>query len=520
MSPEDLGVDPFEPFCPLDDANVPEFPTETQATWLGDHTAALSEETQTPADLAGLLDLGAISTAVAKRVRVKVRDGWVEPVNTYVAVALDPASRKSGVVGATSKPLCEWERDTAEIARPEVARHVEGTELLRERIKKLRTKASKGDDPEAEHEARELAAELAEREARAPRAPCLITTDCTPERMAALLQQQGGRMAIWTDEGGEIFEMIRGRYSGNSRPNMGVFLQAHIGAFLSVERTRGSIHVDAPALTIACTVQPSVIRALGDEKTFRERGRDWDAPPVPEDVSAAYHHHLRRLLDLPPVERTLELEPVAYEAHAEFGKALEPRLAEDGDLGSISDWAGKLAGQVARFAGLLHAAEWADQADPFAVPIDRTTMERAIKLGDYALGHARAAFAMMAADPRVEGAQKLWRYIARRHLSQVTRRELWQGTKGGRFRQVGDIDPCVGLLVEHGYLRAVGGNGGTRTETYAVNRKALEHEFGGNAEKSRQDAGVKRQEDEKAPLSYVGEFAPNTPNERDVGGQP
>jgi hypothetical protein len=72
-------------------------------------------------------------------------------------------------------------------------------------------------------------------------------------------------------EGG-VFDLIAGRYS-NGAPNLDVYLKAHAGDSLRVDRVgRDSESVDAPALTIGLTIQPEVLRGLAEKPGFRGRG--------------------------------------------------------------------------------------------------------------------------------------------------------------------------------------------------------------------------------------------------------
>ena len=496
----------FPSLIPLDDITTPEFPVKALPHWTQDFVEAEAEATQTPADLAGMLVLAAVATAIQKRLRVHVREGYSEPTNIFTATALPPGNRKSQVFADVSAPILAHERRCTEIACPEVATAAARLDVLRARQQKLRTAAASGDSSRCTDrlaEIDDLAKEIVEAEMAAPQLPRFLTDDVTPETLAVLLNQHGGRMAIWSAEGGELFEMMRGRYSGNARPNLGVFLKAHAGDLLAVDRKRGSIYVEEPALTIGLAIQPSVIRSLRDEGTFRERGllgrflyalprssmgeRDWRAGTMPPKVAAEYEKHLTTLLSLPPNENTLQLEAGALEGWLCFAEELEPQLAEEAAFGSMADWAGKLPGTVIRLAGVLHAVEWVDRSEMTALEIDTTTMERAIALGRYALVHAQAAFAEMVADPAVEGARKIWRSIAARGSAEITQREIQQGVKGGRFPRLADMEPSLAVLVERGYLalklqpKQDGPKRGRPTVTYFVNPRALDLEgAGGN----------------------------------------
>ena len=58
--------------------------------------------------------------------------------------------------------------------------------------------------------------------------PRRIVDDCSPERLATLLHEQGGRMAALSPEG-DLFDLMAGRYAANGMPNFGVFLKGHAG---------------------------------------------------------------------------------------------------------------------------------------------------------------------------------------------------------------------------------------------------------------------------------------------------
>ena len=60
--------------------------------------------------------------SIARRVVVEPRPGFIEPVNLFVAVLLEPGNRKSAVFTDVVRPLREIEVELIEAARPEVAR--------------------------------------------------------------------------------------------------------------------------------------------------------------------------------------------------------------------------------------------------------------------------------------------------------------------------------------------------------------------------------------------------------------
>jgi hypothetical protein len=83
------------------------------------------------------------------------------------------------------------------------------------RIERLRKKAACGEDQST------LLQEIHELEGKLPPVPAiprLFVDDCTPERLASLMIEQGERIAVFSDEGG-VFDILAGRYS-NGIPNL------------------------------------------------------------------------------------------------------------------------------------------------------------------------------------------------------------------------------------------------------------------------------------------------------------
>lgn len=457
--------------------DLPDFPVAALPAWLRAFVQGLARETQTPVDLAALLALSACAGALAGKVRVQARPGWVEPLNLYTLTAMNPANRKSAVFASTCEPLEEIERALIEEKRDEIAQAESEYRMLEERRNRLEKDAARTDDPAERGSKKEEAISLAQELAalKVPAQPRLICADVTPERLASLLAEQGGRMCLFSPEG-DLFDMLAGRYTGGA-PNFDVILKGHSGDALRVDRRGRSEHVPRPALTIGLTVQPDVIRGLVDKPGFRGRGligrflyslpkstvgrRRIDPEPLENEVRQTYEKNVKELARLEaaqdydglPVARMLYLTAEANFLLKEFEAELEPQLAEDCELGAIADWAGKLAGAVVRIVSILHLADHAQRLSPWPERIAAETMSRAINVGRYLIPHARAAFAEMGADVQIDNAQRLLRWIERTGQRSFTKREAHQAHKG-RFKKVTDIEPALELLEAHGYIRA------------------------------------------------------------------
>jgi uncharacterized protein DUF3987 len=396
----------WEEPIPFDEFNAPAFPVDV----LPDDFLALSREQavalQVPIDLPSLLTLAMASLAISKKIAVEVKPGWVEPTNLYTAIALAPGEGKSPTFNQATAEARAWEcRERARLA-PRVADAMERASLLDERIKELKRKAAREKQPTErerhEADARELAVRRAE--LRIPALPRLVADDATPEAVGRLLGEQGGRLGIFSSEGRPL-AILAGRYS-EGRANLELFCKAHSGDPYCLDRiNRPSIILRAPLLTIALTVQRSIIGGLASTPEMRGQGllarfiysipesrvgsRDADPPQMANATRDAYELAIRRLLDLNTqtdeqgeiVTRTIPLSHCALAALIEFKTELEPRLGLSGDLHAIADWGNKLTGTVARLAGVLHAADHAGREDLWA-PIERGAVERAIAIAE------------------------------------------------------------------------------------------------------------------------------------------
>ncbi|MGW0901655.1 DUF3987 domain-containing protein, partial [Streptomyces goshikiensis] len=242
--------------------DLPAFPVDTLPPWLSTMVAAVAEETQTPADLAGCLALAVIATAAGGRATVCVRGRWREPVNLYTAVALDPGNRKSAVFALMTEPLMAVEKALVELSGPARAEAETTARLAKAAADKAAAKAANAEAGMRDQlTAEAVALAQAAEEIRVPCKPQLVADDVTPENLATLLTEQEGRISVLSPEGG-IFEIISGRYSG--APNMEIFLKGHAGDMVRVNRQgREAQHVEHPAVTMGLAVQPEVLESIG-----------------------------------------------------------------------------------------------------------------------------------------------------------------------------------------------------------------------------------------------------------------
>ncbi|MFH1688883.1 MAG: YfjI family protein, partial [Candidatus Eisenbacteria bacterium] len=381
---------------------VPTFPVDTLPDWLRDWVTALADALQCPVDLPAMLALAVLSLCTAKKYSVSVRSDWPEPINLYVAVALKSGESKSPAFTVATKPVARFVAEERRRREPEIRIATARADIGEKRIEQLKARAAKAADPAEHAKLLNLVDEAVfEQSGRQIPAPLrLILDDVTAESLEVVLRQQGGRIAIMSDEGGP-FELMGGRYSDNV-PNLDIYLKGHSGSPISTDRIgREGGSVQNPAITIGLAVQPEVITALKDKKGFRGRGllarflwavpkslvgsREADSPPLPEDIRAAYEEGVTALLEVPAEKdelgevspRVLPFSKRAYSLLVDFKRKIEPSLGPSGELESVADWGNKLGGTVVRLAALLHLADRSrDALDGHLQPIGEDEMHR------------------------------------------------------------------------------------------------------------------------------------------------
>jgi len=453
------------------EASPPSFPTEALPDWMRSFVEAVAEATQTPPDLAGMLALATVATVAAGPILVAPAPDWREGINIFVAVAMEPGSRKSAVFKEVTRPVSAYEQRVAQEMGPEIARAAARRRLAEKRLAHLEGQAAKaGPDDRLSLEADcEVAAVELER-LIVPPEPRLFTSDVTSEALGSLLSDHGGWFAVLSPEGG-VFDQMAGLYN-KGLPNPDVFLKGHAGDTIRVDRRgRPTEYVERPALTLCLAVQPSSLVAVHGNPSLSGRGllerflfsipqsivgrRTIDPPSVPGETRARYESAIEtiaRSRDALTAPIILTLTPGAAQLFRAFRTELEVRRGASGDLTYLATWASKLDGATARVAGLLHVAqEFANGVDR---PIGAATMEAAIKLARFLIPHARMAFDQMGADVHRDDARAILEWLRREDLRSFTRRQALRELQG-RFPNVATLKPALELLAAHGWIRDV-----------------------------------------------------------------
>lgn len=417
----------------------PSLPTGGLPDWIRAHVESVSAATQTPPGMAVMFALAGLSTALANKGLVEIRSGWTEPLHVWTMSVLEPANRKSRVLKLMLDPVWAYEADRAEAVRSERREAVRKQEILQNalaRVKKTLTRAiADGKSSEEISESRErldkIRGDLAQHEVPDPER--LVADDITGEALGQLMAENHGRAAILSAEG-EIFRNMTGRYG--DKPVFNVFKKSWTGdERLRDDRvTREGSRIERPALTLGLGVQPELLRSLVEKKSLRGEGlfgrflvvqpespvghrkTGDDVPGLDAEAKECYERNLRALLQTSPagendgqwVPHRLPLSEEARTELFDFEDRTEERLRLE--LDTLKDWAGKLVGNTARVAGLLHLAGRVGEDDLWAAPVSSEAITAAVRLSRQLIPHAKTAFAAMSLDPEV----RRERYVLRR----------------------------------------------------------------------------------------------------------
>lgn len=448
----------------------PDIPASLLPSWVGDMALAVADSTQTPPAMAVMLALSVLATVVQRRWEVVPFGGddeYTEPLSLWTLTAMPSGARKTAVINALTDPLMHWEKLERDRLRREIVAINAARAVAKKRIEKLIRDASNADNDDARQRIRQ---EIEREEEGMPaeiHAPKLFTGDVTSERLQSLLVMQGERMAVLTDEAG-IFLIMSGIYSGGSA-SIDVFLQAHAGSPVRVDRAEREAYLERPALSFGLALQPGILADVASGRRFRDSGllaRFLYAIPtsnvgkrdvrrrvsIPATVRSAYEAGIFGLLDrrsLMPVKPVrLPFSDPAREVWLDFAEEIERSHGEGGKLEAISDWTSKLPGAAARMAGLIELAEIGKGADC----VSEDAVSRGVELAKRLIPHAQEAFGMLGADVADSDAMFMLRWI-RSEGGASFKRSTCQKALEGRFRSVERLTKAAERLVQRDVLR-------------------------------------------------------------------
>ncbi|OBF70424.1 hypothetical protein A5750_22845 [Mycobacterium sp. 852002-51613_SCH5001154] len=433
---------------PLAVENLPPFPITALPPVLANMATAVAAEHDVDPAMPVVFALGAVSAALQGRLVIQpyAEGSWRENGSLYVLGVTDTGERKSPVMATMfTRPISAVEDELhalSQLGEPvpvEVDDNGHPVELI------------------IDGESWGVVMTPGGEETPDGPLPRLLASDVTPEKLADLMDAQGGVMCL-ADAEGSAFDMMLGLYNPNAPVNL--YLCSYTREAVNIDRKNGgSIRLREPSLTFCLATQhdvwnrvmatPRLVKkgvtarfAVAYTETRRSRfarrkatainDREPLGQPVPPTVASAYFGLLYGL-GLHMRERpnstillTAEAE-LRVRSYAGIHGELDVRMLDgDGDLGGeIAGWAAKSGGRMLRTALMLHMAEHGP--DGYRYQVSAETIDRAIIIEEWFIANARAAHGMVSGDgasgeaASAEEVKAIAGWLIRQHKAEPTR---------------------------------------------------------------------------------------------------
>lgn len=190
----------------LEERELMEFPIECFPTTLRNYTLEVAEELQVSVDMVASAILGVLSLCNQKKYSVEGKSGWIEPINLYILVIAPPAERKSSLYNKITKPLYDYENTVNAKLKPLIISSKNQKDIIQSRIEKIKNdlKINKKNINK-----QELLQELEKKEnellnIQEIKEIQLIADDITPEALVNAMNDNEGKLGIFSSEGRNI----------------------------------------------------------------------------------------------------------------------------------------------------------------------------------------------------------------------------------------------------------------------------------------------------------------------------
>lgn len=466
------GDEPFVWDTPLtfDKISTPEISASLLPGVYGEFAKALANSAEVSESMTTMSVLGIIAAACSKKYIVSPQPNWDEPVNLYILMGLPPANNKSLIQSSCTAPIDRWETAQRQAMESEVKLARSKRKNEESQIQSLRATAAKCKDPDKQKTLFAAVNDLEANLTEIPALPQIYLNDVTPETLSTAVCEQGGRIAIISDEGG-IMETMAGLYS-KGQANYDILLKGIDGGRVRLKRKDRDLDI-SPYLTFLLVVQPQIIRNMSDRKSFQGRGlferflyvlpqsrlgyRQLDQAPLPAVLSRQYRDAVNALLDIAPTQEhgieyphLLTLSNEALALWRAFRHEIEVQLRPDGKLSPCLGWGGKIVGFTLRIAALLHIAESFHKN----LCIHPKAMANAIDMSRLLIDHALAAFGLMQECIANEDAQAIFGWIMQQRESRFRRTDCLRKFHG-RFTSKKRFDEALAVLIDRNIISPI-----------------------------------------------------------------
>ena len=475
----ELIVPKWKAPLPFNEVNLPPFPVKSLPWPLGEWVTAVSQNTETPTDMAAVCALAVLSCTVQGKFVVSPKSHYSEPLNLYFLIVANSGERKSAIVRLMTQPIYQYERKENERRRTLMENEQVKLNSLKKQVETLERDGKN-------EKASKIRVQYRSIEQNQTKPLRLIADDTTPEAMTSLLANNNGMLSIITTEGG-IFDTLAGRYSNTI--SIDTVLKAYSGDPIRVDRKgREGEVINNPTLTMLLSAQDNVLAEIMKNEAFKSRGltarilycrpkskmgtRHFVTPDIPPDLEIAYQQLVGKLLEIPyPTNGILpiiNLSPSAQKEVIRFHDWLEPKLVDE--LEYMESWGAKLLGNMLRIAGMLHCAK--NSNAPSETALSSETVQQAIAISKYFLRHAKCVHNLLGTDKDMQLAKHVTKKLQNQEKRELSKYQIFRLCRGS-FQRVDDLNPILDILIEYGYLKErthpAPTGGRPRANTYLLN---------------------------------------------------
>ena len=475
----ELIVPKWKAPLPFNEVNLPPFPVKSLPWPLGEWVTAVSQNTETPTDMAAVCALAVLSCTVQGKFVVSPKNHYSEPLNLYFLIVANSGERKSAIVRLMTQPIYQYERKENERRRTLMENEQVKLNSLKKQVETLERDGKN-------EKASKIRVQYRSIEQNQTKPLRLIADDTTPEAMTSLLANNNGMLSIITTEGG-IFDTLAGRYSNTI--SIDTVLKAYSGDPIRVDRKgREGEVINNPTLTMLLSAQDNVLAEIMKNEAFKSRGltarilysrpkskmgtRHFVTPDIPPDLEIAYQQLVGKLLEIPyptnGISPIINLSPSAQNEVIRFHDWLEPKLVDE--LEYMESWGAKLLGNMLRIAGMLHCAKKSNA--PSETALSSETVQQAIAISKYFLHHAKCVHNLLGTDKDMQLAKHVTKKLQNQEKRELSKYQIFRLCRGS-FQRVDDLNPILDILIEFGYLKErthpAPTGGRPRANTYLLN---------------------------------------------------
>jgi hypothetical protein len=432
--------------------------------WLADFCDETADELQVPVNAVALLGIGAVAAAVNGGANTCPISTWAEPVVLYTLALLASGEGKSPVFSRLLDPVIDASAEVCDEHAGDVLTQKARNRMVKKHLRSYETdqmRRVRAGEMSLDDAITAVALEerMMKNAARADnKLPIRVLTDASPAAVLDAMEANDGRLVVASPEAEALLN-----FRGGSKEAV---LKGFDGETLTqARRTTGEVTIERPVVNMMLAMQPTVLGSLGADMVNRGLmprfliaypetmvGRRSSRPTLvrPETIEK-YEDSIRRIVEKFVTNKVIDIvwEPQAVRSIGQWRDEIEPMLAANGDLASVTAWASKVRGaHFIRLAALI-----AIMNDRTTVSVSDTEDARAILR--LLIADARRAFGTMGASFTNDDLVHLMSIVARVGDEAFSKRDIMR--KSNRF--MGAPERCTDALqraVDEGLLTTDG----------------------------------------------------------------